>query len=393
MQKEKIALITLVIIIVAALSVFLAAMYYPDIFENLFVDKTIKEGDLCDVHYIARFASNNTLFDSSYFHPENKTGGSPLNIFVTTDLSAKPPEQYKKYSNQIGDTYVAGFIEGLIGLREGQTATIGPIPPEKAFGTNKVGVGSIFTTQNISIGLPMNVEVTSYSKDSMNLRWVELEALKNFTAPQLIITDFDQLAVYNQVGALFVPPPCHLWKNASNIVDSTDSTVTIKTTPTADLSFITEITPLYDQQGLTTNNPVFYVLPKDTTVTWDESTITLTSNTTIGKSYYYTQQFYGSEYIYNFTVVNISTDKINFSMTIKGEGANESQVTYTEVAKVYSFNLSFTIPREFKNISNFFVEMLYASEIEKAGYSLHEFAGETIIFEVKIVKVYKPGSS
>ncbi len=393
MQKEKIALVVLVVIIVVALSVFLIAMYYPEIFENLFEDKTIERGDLVDVHYIARYSSNNTIFASSYRYPENRTGGVPLNVFVTTDSTAEPPEKYSQYSNRIGTDYVEGFIEGLIGLKEGQTVTIGPIPPAKAYGVNKVDIGSIFTTKNISIGLPMRVEITHFSKEKMDLRWVELETLKNFTTPQIIITDFDQLARYNQVGALVVPPPCYIWKNASNIVNVTDSTVTIKTTPTANSSLVSELTPLYNQTGLTTNNPIFYILPGDTTITWDEHTATLTSNPMIGKSYHYIQNFYGSEYIYNFTVVNISTDKINFSMTLKGEGVNESQISYTEVLKVYSFNLSFTLPREYKNISGFFIDMLYANEIEQAGYSMHEFADITPLFEVKIVKVYKPTSS
>ncbi len=66
MQKEKIALIALVIIVIGALSVFLIAVN-TDIFENLFKEKlTIAEDDCADVNYIGRFASNNTVFDSSY---------------------------------------------------------------------------------------------------------------------------------------------------------------------------------------------------------------------------------------------------------------------------------------------------------------------------------------
>ncbi len=66
MQKEKIALIALVIIVVAALSVFLIAVN-TNIFENLFKEKLIlSEGDCADVNYIGRYTSNNTIFDTSY---------------------------------------------------------------------------------------------------------------------------------------------------------------------------------------------------------------------------------------------------------------------------------------------------------------------------------------
>ena len=66
MQKEKIALIALVVIVVAALSVFLIAVN-TNIFENLFKEKlTISEGDCADVNYTGRYTSNNTIFDKSY---------------------------------------------------------------------------------------------------------------------------------------------------------------------------------------------------------------------------------------------------------------------------------------------------------------------------------------
>ena len=92
MQKEKIALIALVIIVVAALSVFLIAVN-TNIFENLFKEKVIlSEGDCADVNYTGRYVSNNTIFDSSYNYPENKSGGTPLKVFISSDTNTTSPK-------------------------------------------------------------------------------------------------------------------------------------------------------------------------------------------------------------------------------------------------------------------------------------------------------------
>ena len=72
--KRNIAVGLLVIIILSAISVMVASSPSEDgkslldeIIENLFKEeKSIELGDLADVHYIGRYASNNTIFDSSY---------------------------------------------------------------------------------------------------------------------------------------------------------------------------------------------------------------------------------------------------------------------------------------------------------------------------------------
>ena len=159
MKNEKIAIIALVVIIAGALSVYLTAAYYPDIFENLFEEEepilTIEMGDLADVHYIGKYASNDTIFDSSYDDPENKTGGSPLEVFVTLNSSETPPDEYSSYSNIIGQDFVQGFIEDLVGLKTKQTATIGPLPPEKAYGVSPK-VGDVINLSGLGAG---NVEL------------------------------------------------------------------------------------------------------------------------------------------------------------------------------------------------------------------------------------------
>ena len=65
-DKTAIAVALLTIIIVVALATYIAAAYYPDIIDNLFKEeKSIEFGDLVEVHYIGRYASNDSIFDSS----------------------------------------------------------------------------------------------------------------------------------------------------------------------------------------------------------------------------------------------------------------------------------------------------------------------------------------
>ena len=123
MEKEKLTAIVFAVIIIGALTVFLFMTYGGDILENLFSDdetKIIETGDCADVNYIGRYASNNSVFDSSYADVENKADGTPLKVFVTLDPNETPPEGYDDYYSSL----IAGFMEGLIGLKDGETTTI-----------------------------------------------------------------------------------------------------------------------------------------------------------------------------------------------------------------------------------------------------------------------------
>ena len=129
--------------------------------------KSIQIGDCVDVHYIGRYASNNSVFDSSYEDVNNKTGGSPLKVFVSLNSSEKSPK-----AGYI--TVIEGLAEGLIGLKEGDESTIGPIPPEKAYG-NKLGIGDTFNTSNLAVDLSQTVQVTELTTEYISLKWINME--------------------------------------------------------------------------------------------------------------------------------------------------------------------------------------------------------------------------
>jgi FKBP-type peptidyl-prolyl cis-trans isomerase 2 len=370
MQKEKIALIALVIIVVAAISTFVVAVN-TDIFDNLFKEKlTIEEVDCAEVNYIGRYASNNTIFDSSYTFVENKSGGTPLKIFISYNDSATSPKA--GYSSGM----IEGFKDGLIGMQEGQTKTIGPIPPEKAYGVQKLTVGSIFTTQYLAFGMNQTVEVTNYTSENLSLRWIQLEDLGNFTMPQLIISNLQST---NETEMVIYPPPYYIWENATSITNITDTTVMVKTTPTRSTNLSTEVKDVRDGQKQ------MLIFPNASIATWDENTITVECSPLIGHNY--TLQTPGVSGTVNITVTvnSITGDMINVTIT----NDQSPEPTYLDVYRILTFNRTFSMPRVYTDIPSMYISYFYGEDIQKAGYSLEPLAGETLLFEVTVEKVYK----
>jgi len=370
MQKEKIALIALVIMVVAALSVFLVAAN-TDIFENLFKEKpTITEGDCVDVIYIGRYASNNTVFDSSYVDWVNKTNATALKVFVSYDQNATSPKS--GYTAGM----IEGFMDGLIGMKEGQTKTIGPIPPEKAYGTNKFDVGAIFTSQYFAFGMNQTVQVTNYTSENLTVKWIQMENLGNFTMPQLVIKDLQST---NETDMVIYPPPYYIWENSTVITNITDSTVTVFTTPTKSTNLSDTILDVRDGEKQ------MLIFPNVTTATWTNTTITVECSPVVGENY--TFQTTGYTEMVNITVhINSIVGEI-INVTITNDLSPEP--TDLDIYKTLTFNRTTTLPRYYKDIPSMYISYFYGEDIEKAGYSLDALAGETLLFEVTIEKVYK----
>jgi FKBP-type peptidyl-prolyl cis-trans isomerase 2 len=370
MQKEKIALIALVIIVVAALSVFLIAVN-TDIFENLFKEKlTISEGDCADVNYIGRYASNNTIFDKSYLDELNKSSGTPLKIFVSLNPNMTSPKT--EYTSDM----IKGFMEGLIGMQEGQTKIIGPIPPEKAYGAKKLTVGAIFTTQFTAFGMNQTVEVINYTSENLTLKWIDVENHSNFTMPQLVINNLQST---NQTEYVTYLPPSYLWPNSTQILNITDNNVTVYTTPTKTTNLSTTIVQV--QYG----EILMLIFPNATTATWNNTSITVTCSPMVGTNYTFQTQSYTGMLNVTITIINITDDKINVSAI--NDQSPEPQ--YLELYRTLTFNRTVILPRFYRNIPTMYVSYLYEKDIQNAGYSLNPLAGESLTFEVIVEKVYK----
>jgi len=377
MQSEKVAIIALVIIIVGALSVYLFTTYSDDIFGNIIEENgepevlSIELGDCADVKYIGKYASNGTIFDTSYEYAENKTGGIPLQMFVSINKSAISPKA--GYS-----LVIEGLAEGLVELKENDTAIIGPIPPEKAYGAKKLSIDDTFSTINLALEMNQTVQVTDLNTETISLKWINIENIGKFTMPQIILKN---LSSTDQNEMIIFPPPHSIWENSTEIINITDETVTVKTTPTKNEGLSENLEPI--QYGV---EDVMFIFPDATTATWSETTISVTSSPEIGISYPYSQDT-GQGYVMNmtFTVESIVDDMINISVMYEGS----EEKLYQEVKSNIEFDRTFTMPRSYNNIPIMYQEYLFAEDLQREGFSLHELAEESLIFEVEIVKIYK----
>jgi FKBP-type peptidyl-prolyl cis-trans isomerase 2 len=370
MQKEKIALIALVIIVIAALSVFVTAVN-TDIFENLFKEKqTIEIGDCADVNYIGRYASNNTVFDSSYADYMNKTNATALKIFVSFDPNATSPKS--GYTN----TMIKGFMEGLIGMQEGQTKTIGPIPPKDAYGENKFGKGAVFTSQYFAFGMNQTVEVINYTSENLTVKWIDVENLSNFTMPQLVIKNLQST---NETEMVIYPPPYYIWENATSIINITDTNVTVTTTPTKSTNLSDTVMDVRDGEKQ------MLIFPNATTASWNDTTITVVCTPIVGQNYTFQTQGYSGMVNITIHINSIVDDIINVTIT-SDQGEEPS---YLDVVKTLTFNRTFILPRYYQDIPSMYISYFYGEDIQKAGYSLDRLAGETLIFEVTVETIYK----
>jgi hypothetical protein len=176
---------------------------------------------------------------------------------------------------------IKGFMEGLIGMQEGQTKTIGPIPPEKAYGANKLKVGDTFhtkmlTASNTNYQLNQTVTVVKMDSENITLKWLNVEGLGNFTMPEgILLADLAQIVMspYDYV------PPYYLWLNSSQAMNITNETVLIKTTPTKAQNISDNVT------FISTGDKIGFIFPNATTAVWNESTITIQSSPVKGAKY------------------------------------------------------------------------------------------------------------
>jgi len=107
----------------------------------------IEVGDCADVFYIGKF-SNGTVFDTNKedvarengLYDENRSY-ELANIFVDPDMALVPPDGYENYSSG----FITGFLEGLIGMKQGDVKNA-TIEPEKGYGIwNKTLAEELFS--------------------------------------------------------------------------------------------------------------------------------------------------------------------------------------------------------------------------------------------------------
>ena len=381
MQNEKIAIIALGIIIFGALFVFLASTYSEEILNNLFSeDKTIELGDCADVNYIGKF-ENGTIFDTSYEDIANESGiyienreYEPLKIFVTMNKSVAPPTDYSLYSSEIID----GFMDGLIGLKAGETATIGPIPPEKAYGvTPKVGDvidlsalggGDVsLKVLEINENLPMPLEFIDYFGEGDTTIYVFRDESHYIGETIDTYVDNENIALWENATAVTKINETLLWKYTTPLVDKYENLTWVDT-------------------NLVEQNQITYPTNAGTITSINETTFIVTITPKINEtiSFFDNENPYGLHYL----IENVTDDKI---ITYLDDGSSIENRTTRE------FNRSLTVQRnETVNITypfpSAYLDMLleYLKSADSSViYSTNDMADETLYFEVEIVEVYK----
>lgn len=373
MRSEKLAIIALIIIVAGALSVYLVSSNTDYIYENLFgkpvskpSNETIEFGDNVDLNYIGRYASNNSIFDSSYNDTINKTGGSPLKVFVTLNNSEVSP--LSGYNNVI-----EGFAEGLIGLKENESKIIGPIPPEKAYGikpvigdildlTDLIGVTQIYKIVNIIKNAEMPEELIPYfGMDNTNL--------------YVLKEDWHYVGEVLNITSIYLS-----WEDSSVVTKINDTKLWMYTTPTNDVG------EYFTWKYLDMNTGSEITFPEGTSVIteMDDDNIIISHQPEINSII---NVSYGGFYYMDYIIENISENIINASYTDPSSG----DIQYMnfdknqDIIRNETQNITMEIPEEYLEI---ILEQLRMS-LDDFDLSLGNLAGESLIFEVEIIKIYK----
>jgi hypothetical protein len=372
MNNEKIAAIALVIIIAGALSVYLGVTYGEDIFKNLFGEstevKTIETGDCVDVNYIGRYASNGTVFDTSYSDLENKTDGTPLNIFVSLNASEMPPVGYETYTSG------KGFMEGLIGLKESETKTIGPIPPEDAYGVYPK-IGDLINLTEIYGTTTSALYEISSIQDNVSMPADFQSTYGNVTTSLYVLKES-----WHYIGEI-VESSYPSWSNSSVVTRINETLMWMEITPSTEIGENFTWIEVDASTGIQTTYPE----NASSITNMTNDTIIVTHNLKINDTIEVASMF-GSMY---YTVENLTDDKINTSYVIDA-GGNKSYVEFNRTITIehnQTQNITYpAFPGEFLEEQLFSYLRIYTTDF---SLGFNDMAGETLNFEVEIVEVYK----
>jgi FKBP-type peptidyl-prolyl cis-trans isomerase 2 len=367
MKNEKIAILALVVIIVVSLSAYAGYEYGDEILINLFGEepKIIKYGDCVDFNYIGKYASNGTIFESSYEDLENKTNGTPLQVFVTDNKTELPPEGYQTYSSDIID----GMMEGLIGLKKGDMATIGPIPPEKAYGRfpskgDYINISDPATGEEVNIAIVDIIENTAMPEE-----YVDMLGNKKTT---LFLLRFETYKINDRITQY------PSWENATVVTKINETKAWLYTTPPDDKQvsftwieldpFVGEIPYWENASSITTINDSAIIITHTPDIDAEVNIPDWSGYTT-------------------YTVLSMTDEKINTSYLDSSGNTSYKEFDRTvTVQRNETQNITMSYPLEGLDQLLNIIKMYYNPDLD---LGVSDLAGETLIFEVEIVEVYK----
>ena len=365
MHLERAGIYALVALILITVTV--ASLYtFRENIKNLFTpQKVVEIGDCVDVDYIARYAINGTIIDTSYesvakkngIYRENKTY-QPLKIYVSLNATSFPPEGYEDYSS----AFIRGVIEALIGMKEGEEKTV-TVPPEKAYGV-KPKVGDIIDISGISFKLVKIKENVTMPES--------FTAMYGNGTTTVYVLRVEGLEVGKPLPD-YLDPYSTFWPNSSMITKINETKAWVYITPTMEIG--ENFTWMsYDQ---TNNTAILFPQNKSMIINLTDSTIEVQINPSINDTILFAQGF--SQTVY--TVTNITDEKI----IAKADNETREFDRIVVIKRNQTRDITMNFPVEFLRDLFSYMRMIN----ESFPYSLEKLAGQTLVYDLKVVKIYK----
>lgn len=365
MHMEKTGIYALVALILITVTVASLHIFREDI-ENFFAPpKVVEIGDCVDVNYIVRYASNSTIIDTSYegvakengIYRENKTY-QPLKIYVSLNATSFPPQGYEDYSS----AFIRGVIEALIGMKEGEEKTV-TVPPEKAYGI-KPKIGDIINISGISFKLIKIEENATMPKG--------FTAMYGNGTTTIYVLRVEGLEIGKPLPD-YLDPYSAFWPNSSIITKMNETKVWVYITPSTGIG--ENFTWMsYDQAN---NTAVLFPQNKSMIINLTDSTIEVQINPSVNDTILVAQGFSQTEY----KVTNITDDKI----IAKADNETREFDRIVVIKRNQTRDITMDFPVDFLKDLFDYIRMVN----ESFPYSLDKFADQTLVYDLKVVKIYK----
>jgi len=367
MHMERAGIYALVALILITVTVASLYTFRGDI-KNFFTPpKVVEIGDCVDVNYIVRYASNGTIIDTSYegvakengIYRENKTY-QPLKIYVSLNATSFPPQGYEDYSS----AFIRGVIEALIGMKEGEEKAV-TVPPEKAYGI-KPKIGDIINISGISFKL-IKIEENATMPEGFT-------AMYGNGTTTIYVLRVEGLEIGKPLPD-YLDPYSAFWPNSSIITKMNETKVWVYITPSTGIGENFTLA-LYDQ-----TNDTLIEFPNDSSriinITNDAIQILITPSINNEINITFTQEFLQK----NYRVTDVIDDKI----IAKADNETREFDRIVVIKRNQTRDITMDFPVDFLKDLFDYIRMVN----ESFPYSLDKFADQTLVYDLKVVKIYK----
>ncbi len=334
---------------------------------------TVEDGDCVLISYIGRYASNQTIFASSYNDISNMSNNTPFAAFISLkENTSSWHDQFTKI--------IPGLAEGIIGMKKGEEKVIGPIHPDKAF-YEKPEKGDCFNSTIATYGSYLQeFEVMSLG-ESLEVWWMDVGETGDIQNPPKYLFEINQPPSYgfDVSERISILPPFDLFDNGTEIINITKDTVSYRLMDDAKLNMNEQRSVLELQWGIYANEKAFLFL-NHTKFTMNDSSFTIQINPPN-----INQIFLPDTDGFNvLTIEEVNNETISVSIDYSKSNHSVEQFTFP---RSLTFDRMITIPRHYSIHSAYFDYI--DSDLAEEKLGLGAFAGEELSYEVMINKIFK----